>query len=289
MYEYRNPLDFTFGTLTNAAAVTDTTLSSADFSTIPSGSTTSQYVPIILLNPATKTHEKAWITAHTSGTSTATVVRGMENTTAQAWPAGTQWISAPTIRDGLSLVPTRSALPSDAHVGMRALIADEKVLVERSLTLGWVPAVRAINLARPTPLIGNTAYFGPTAANTNYVVAQVAIPDPGWPYYIAGSAGFTVANLTGGPFSHNIALAIDQQIIPTDPANTVGMNWVGYWDGGTTGFGNMRVDWTRNQVARTGAHTVYMVVRSGAIGNFGWGPLNTKVEYHCDLQLYPAY
>lgn len=123
-YEFRNPLDFTFGTLSTAAAISDTTLSSADFSPLGSGYTTSNYLPIVLLNPATKTHEKVWITAHTAASTSVTVVRGRESTSAQAWPSGTQWIVAPTARDTLGQANTTS-LPTDPHVGWRQSMQDK--------------------------------------------------------------------------------------------------------------------------------------------------------------------
>jgi hypothetical protein len=123
-YEFRNALDFVFGTLTSAAAVSDTSLASADFASLSSGYNTGNYLPLVLLSPATHQHEKCWVTAHGSGATTATVVRGRESTSAQSWPSGTQWIVAPTLRD--VMVPTNStALPADPHVGMRGLMIDK--------------------------------------------------------------------------------------------------------------------------------------------------------------------
>jgi hypothetical protein len=117
-YEFRNNSDFTYGTLNTAAAISDTSISSADFATLSSGYSAGNYLPIILLNAAAKTHEKVWITGHTAASTAVTVVRARESTAAQAWPSGTQWIVAPTIRDAL---PSGNAAspPTDPHVGLR--------------------------------------------------------------------------------------------------------------------------------------------------------------------------
>ncbi|TDQ01240.1 hypothetical protein [Labedaea rhizosphaerae] len=181
VYEYRTPVDFSFGVLTNAAAVSDTVISSADFASLPSAATTSVYLPLVLLNPATKTHEKVWVTAHAAGATTLTVVRGRENTAAQAWPAGTQWVCAPTARDGLYPVTTRSALPADAHVGMRCLIVDEAAVVERSSTQGWVSNgawtsyTPAWTTSGTQPSLGNGALTGEWARVGNLVFVRVSL------------------------------------------------------------------------------------------------------------------
>lgn len=123
-YEFRNPLDFTYGTLSTAASISDTTLSSADFAPLGTGYSTANYLPIVLLNPVTKTHEKVWITAHTAASTSVTVVRGRESTSAQAWPSGTQWIVAPTARDGVGQYNS-TATPTDPHVGLTLVLQDK--------------------------------------------------------------------------------------------------------------------------------------------------------------------
>jgi hypothetical protein len=141
-YEFRNNIDFQFGTLTSAVAISDTTLSSAEFTGLATGYSTGNYFPIIMLNPSAKTHEKAWIVGHSSASADVTVVRGRESTSAQAWPSGTQWVSGPTIRDGL-MPSTAASPPSDPHVGQRAVYLDTSVVVERTIAQGWMGSVRA--------------------------------------------------------------------------------------------------------------------------------------------------
>lgn len=142
-YEFRNILDFCFGTLTAAASVSDTTLQSAEFAPFSGGYSTGNYFPIILLNPATKTHEKCWMVGHTAGSNSATFVRGRETTAAQEWPSGTQWVSGPTIRD--TLTPANSTtLPTDPHIGMRGVFLDKYETWERTYAQGWLGSVRAV-------------------------------------------------------------------------------------------------------------------------------------------------
>jgi hypothetical protein len=137
-YENRLTVNFAFGTLTNAAAISDTSLVSTDFAApIPSGLSTTTYVPITLQDPASKVFEVVWATGHTGGSSTVTVVRGREGTTTRSWGSGTLWAVTPTLRDGLFPVPTRAALPTDWHVGLRCYVQDEQITLERSLA-AWI-------------------------------------------------------------------------------------------------------------------------------------------------------
>jgi hypothetical protein len=151
-YENRLTLNYAFGTLTSAAALGDPTLTSTDFATglptLAAGTTT--YIPVTLQDPTTKIYEIVWVNAHTAAATTATVLRGREGTTARAWGSGTLWTVSPTLRDGVLPVTTRSALPVDPHIGLRAEIQDEQVVVEYALSVGWLnitsTAFRANNL-----------------------------------------------------------------------------------------------------------------------------------------------
>lgn len=142
-YEFRNILDFCYGTLTAAASVADTVLQSAEFAPFANGYSTGNYFPLVLLNPATRTHEKCWLVGHVAGSNSATFVRGRESTAAQEWPIGTQWVSGPTIRD--TLAPANStSLPSDPHIGMRGVFLDKYETWERTYAQGWLGSIRAV-------------------------------------------------------------------------------------------------------------------------------------------------
>lgn len=155
-YENRYGVNYAYGVLTQAADKAAATLVSDDFiNRLPTGLSTTTYVPVTLQDAATGTYEIVWVNNHAAGSNTANVLRGRESTTALTWPAGTLWIVAPTQRDGVLWVPTRSALPTDAHVGLRAIIADEQVVVEWVLGVGW-------------------AGTGPVAYRTNQLLAADA-------------------------------------------------------------------------------------------------------------------
>jgi hypothetical protein len=150
-YESRLPVNYAFGVLTSAAAISDTTLTSADFATrLPSGLSTTTYVPITLQDPSTGLFEIVWANAHTAAATTCTVLRGREGTSARAWGSGTLWVVAPTLRDGVLPVANTAALPADPHVGLRAFLQDTQTRVEYVLNVGWLAqsgmAYRANNL-----------------------------------------------------------------------------------------------------------------------------------------------
>lgn len=133
-FENRLPANYSFGALTGAAAISDTTLTSTDFSTrLASSLSTTNYVPLTLQDPSTGNFEIVWVTAHTAAASTCTVVRGKEGTSARAWGNGTLWVCAPTLRDGVLPVANRAALPADPHVGLRSFLQDEQCLVDRTI------------------------------------------------------------------------------------------------------------------------------------------------------------
>lgn len=138
-YEQRAALDYVAGTLSTAAAISDTALVADVFADLPSDYSTSRYLPLVVHDPSTGVHEAMWVTAHTAASTTVTVIRAREGTTALAWPSGSHVICAPTIRDTLSTY-TLAGLPADAHTGMRALVSDKGYVTERILG-AWAASV----------------------------------------------------------------------------------------------------------------------------------------------------
>lgn len=140
--ESRVPLNYFSGTLTTAAAISDTTLASSAFAALGTGYTTGLYLPLTLGDGTN--FELVWLTGHTAASSNATVVRGKEGTSARAWPAGTQILCAPTVRDGREVV-LRANLPSDAAYGETKVVVDEGITVMKTATAGWQAAVGVAN------------------------------------------------------------------------------------------------------------------------------------------------
>jgi hypothetical protein len=174
---YRLPGDYLVGTLTNAAAIGDTSLVSANFATLAGAGyySASAVLPIVIHNPSTLAHEVVWITAHTAASTAATVVRGKEGTSAQAWPAGTQWVCAPTAsRDGLGVYTSAQiSAMTDQHVGMDVLEIDTGQIKTSTYGSGWGPKVgvslpTSINPGRTVSSIAATAAI---TMRTGYVNA----------------------------------------------------------------------------------------------------------------------
>ena len=137
-YEIRQTLDYRFGQLSAGATALDTTLQSPAFAGLPSDLSTTKYLPIVIADDTAGTYEVVWVTGHAASSTSVTVVRGREGSTARGWSAGATWRHAPTSRDVVSSY-TRATLPADAHLGMRAAVSDEGgQVVERVLGGGWV-------------------------------------------------------------------------------------------------------------------------------------------------------
>lgn len=138
-YEQRASLNYVAGTLSTAAAISDITLSADIFASLPSDLTTTKYLPLVIHDPTANLFEIVWATAHTAASTSVTVARGRESTTARAWPAGSYVICSPTIRDAL-ITSTLAGLPTDAHAGMRAMVTDKSYVTERTGAGAWGPS-----------------------------------------------------------------------------------------------------------------------------------------------------
>lgn len=180
-YEARAPRDYLDGRLLEAAAISDVVLKSSAFSALPgSFYSASRYLPLVLIDQAAGVFEVVWVTAHTAASTSVTAVRAREGTTARAWPADTRVICAPTLRDVLYPVATRSALPTDAHVGMRAEIADENVITEKLLSGwstpgGWTNYTPAWTTSGTDPSLGNGVLSAEWTRVGSLVVVRVGL------------------------------------------------------------------------------------------------------------------
>ena len=154
VYEQRAPRDYLAGTLSTAAAISDTAIVSDSFSTLPTDYTTTKVLPLVIHDPSTGLYEVVWVTAHTSTSTTVTVVRAREGTTARAWAAGSYVICAPTVRDALS-TSTLAGLPTDAHTGMRVLVTDKGDVRQRA-NATWAPSVGVALADEVGPQSGGT-------------------------------------------------------------------------------------------------------------------------------------
>lgn len=143
-YFYRRTRDGFSTTLSTAATLAATTMTSAEFTGLPSDYSTDSYLPLVLINTTTEVFEVVWVVAHVAASDTVTVERGKESTTAQAWPAGTLVMCTPTIRDANAPVLS-TGLPTDYYVGERHTLTNQGRTVVGTRTAGWQPDVGAAN------------------------------------------------------------------------------------------------------------------------------------------------
>lgn len=162
-YEQRRPGDYIFGTLSAQAALADATISSGALTALPTDYSTTRYLPLTLHDPAQGVYETVWVTGHALSSANVTAVRGREGTTPRAWASGSQFVCAPTVRDGLSLALNAGGLPSDAHIGARWAQADLNIVKERTRH-GWGPSVGVALGHEMGPVINNAAVFPPDDA-----------------------------------------------------------------------------------------------------------------------------
>jgi hypothetical protein len=162
-YEYRRILNGVYGQLSAQVLSSATSIVDASFSTLPVITGTAEYIPLSFsaLNGSQKP-EVFWVTAHASGSSTVTVVRAKEGTTATTWPSGTQWSQSTTIRDSL-FDTTSGAVPSDLHIGGMFVERDTAATKIKTYTAGNFPIA---GTALPSAIGPNRAGNFPSAQDT---------------------------------------------------------------------------------------------------------------------------
>lgn len=123
------------------ASITDTTMRAAGFADLPPDLSTTKYTPLVLHDDAQALYEIVWVSGHTGTSDTVTVVRGKEGSTARAWPANTRVECAPTAYDVVK-ASVLAGLPTDAPIGMRAMLGDKFDTRER-VNGYWAPSAGA--------------------------------------------------------------------------------------------------------------------------------------------------
>jgi hypothetical protein len=104
----------TTGSLNASSTGTSQTLTSSGFSALPVVTNGTHHLPLVL-GATSATPEIVWVTAHSSSSTTVTIARGMEGTSAPSWASGTSWQHGPVASDFITLctAATRPALASD--------------------------------------------------------------------------------------------------------------------------------------------------------------------------------
>lgn len=225
-YEYRDAINAFQGTLSLDRAVSDTTLVSAAFASLPSDYSTAtpgKYLPLELNNYSTGDSEVVWVNSHTAGSTSVGALRGQEGTTALAWPAGTPVACAPTAKRDNVLVTTTGALPSNQHIGLETVLTDKGGDLRKRVANGLLAAVGAgiagnfgTNMASVSPPDGVALDFraGRFAGSTNSSGAVSASYKTAFPNSTLG-VWFTSVDLANGkgPFILNSTSASGFNVI----------------------------------------------------------------------------
>lgn len=162
--EIRVRSNFLFGTITdNPLTIGATTINSANFVSVPAIDNTQHAV--LVLDPAglNGTPEIVYVTAHTASTTSLTVTRGQELSTARQHPSGTQWYLAPTARDYDSIV-TSATRPGVPYFGELIFETDTNTYSGRSTTGAWQTVMPLGAWTNFTPTL--TQGVGVTFTNT---------------------------------------------------------------------------------------------------------------------------
>jgi hypothetical protein len=208
--EYRWPQNFQYGTLTSAISLSDTTINSAELAFLATLTSGNPHIPLTLINQATREYEIIWVSLHNAAATTATVVRGKEDTTAKAWPSGTQWICAPTRWDALMMWSTVT-FPSDAHLGMRAAVNDRGEVYEKTFAQGWQGYFRMSGDDMGRTLDGTVAdppngycalhkSWTGTGTTNGSGILNLTIPNAGFPNKVVSAQVTRVTNNAAGTF-----------------------------------------------------------------------------------------
>lgn len=127
--EIRRRSDFVAGGLSAGMLTSDTAMNSAGLADLPAIGATEHAALTLwrtdVLGRVTQ-KEVVYVTAHTASATTATVTRGREGTTAQAWSTGDRW-SMSSISSDLTVVCTAATRPSTPYTGQVVYETDTKI------------------------------------------------------------------------------------------------------------------------------------------------------------------
>jgi len=118
--ELRKRADFVAGGLTTALTAVATTMQSPGLIDLPPiGSTEFAAVALFQTDVSGRVIKKeiVWVLDHVVGTDTATIIRGREGTTPQAWAIGDRWSHTQTSRD-ITVICTSGTRPVNPHIGL---------------------------------------------------------------------------------------------------------------------------------------------------------------------------
>jgi hypothetical protein len=151
--------------------------------------------------------------------------------------------------------------------------------------------VQIDHLQLPATGVGADVGSGTQVAGALVTVASFALPDPGWPYRIAGTAQFLCSNAGAWQGGTRGALMVDTTIMPAGNVAPTSATVVwAYAVSVSTTFGYIRLPYRVCPTVFSGTHTVNLMMQVGAAGGVtsSWGPLNTQPDWVFQLHQIPA-
>ncbi len=200
--------------------------------------------------------EIVWVTAHTGGASTATVVRGREGTTAQNWLIGDRW-SLSQISSDAPVICTAATRPTNPYNGMLIWETDTGRLLMYKGT-AWKLVIPELEGLAPTspqvgPSAGGSLVLGTLTMSKSYIGLPVNI--------FATGNGWVLDTISTGPVDHWVELQIS-----TDG----GTNWTlskAQTDTTNASVAKFRSTWAISQmVVATPTGSVQVRLRVGQAG-----------------------
>lgn len=198
--EARAIFNFVSGTLSGSLTNVATTMTSAALANLGVIDTTNHAALSI-------EGEIVWVTAHTASSTTATILRGREGTTAVSHATSAAWQHAPTVEDYVRVV-TASSVIITPHRGQLAYDRVLDKIIAQALNDSWQDVVPLGAWTTFTPTLTQSATVTKTVTYARYtkigrlVIAQVALAVTG-----AGTASNAV--LIGLPVAALNSAAIE--------------------------------------------------------------------------------
>lgn len=179
----------------NPLASGGTTLTSAGLAALPAIGTTEHAAIVLDPDGMFGAPEIAYVTAHTTGATTATITRGQESTTARQHDRDVPWIHGPTVKDFLGVIARQGGSATDWSASGTATQTPPVRMAEQvgALPYSGLASGGTVTLTFPfafayPPIM--SAVCGPTfAADTNVVPSVTVLSATGATFIVWSRTG----------------------------------------------------------------------------------------------------
>ncbi len=248
-------LNFSEGSLSAGVGSGDTSMTSANFASLPAITSGTGNLLALTIDPE-GAKEIVHVTAHTASSTTVTVTRGREGSTAAAHASAIAWVHAPTAEDFPSV--TASRLPGEPDPPTSPSGYDDEFDGRSSAT--WLDTPTAATSWDVNSTVPDALYLYGSGTGNAYVGRMQATP-PSFPYTITTKV---VARGASRSYHRHGCIILAAGLTGTSDAWTFGHVWEngpvircmnqrfdGTWYGGPTGI--VRADTPFIRVVATSA------------------------------------